>query len=241
MAVSKVVYNGRALIDLTSDTVTPETLAEGVTAHDSSGAVITGTLKPQAEDLSAVLTEQERLISELREVLRGKAAGGSGAEILWLTREVTEYSNPTLTHLGPYALSGTQVTALDLPALATISAYSFYNCTTLENVNFPCLTEIPMNGFREYGGVVRADFSALEKIGSNGFYKCVKLETLIIRTDSVCTVASGTVWTGTPILAGTGFIYVPKNLIDQYAAATNWAALAAQFRAIEDYPEICGG
>ena len=133
------------------------------------------------------------------------------------------------------------MTSLHLPALTTISAYSFYNCTTLENVNFPCLTEIPMNGFREYGGVVRADFSALKKIGSNGFYQCTKLETLIIRTDSVCTVASGTVWTGTPISAGTGFIYVHKNLIDQYAAATNWAALAAQFRAIEDYPEICGG
>ena len=130
---------------------------------------------------------------------------------------------------------------MNLPALTTISAYSFYNCTKLENVNFPCLTEIPINGFREYGGVVRADFAVLGKIASNGFYKCAKLETLIIRTDSVCTVAAGTVWTGTPILAGTGFIYVPKNLLEDYKVATNWTALATQFRAIEDYPEICGG
>lgn len=44
MAVNKVIYDGSTLIDLTQDTVTPETLAEGVTAHDKSGALITGTM-----------------------------------------------------------------------------------------------------------------------------------------------------------------------------------------------------
>lgn len=44
MAVNKVTYGGKTLVDLTSDTVTPETLAEGVTAHDKGGNVITGTL-----------------------------------------------------------------------------------------------------------------------------------------------------------------------------------------------------
>lgn len=44
MAYNKVDANGRTLIDLTSDTVTPEMLVEGVTAHDASGALITGTL-----------------------------------------------------------------------------------------------------------------------------------------------------------------------------------------------------
>lgn len=46
MAVNKVIYAGETLIDLTSDTVTPETLAEGVTAHDSSGNLIIGTMLP---------------------------------------------------------------------------------------------------------------------------------------------------------------------------------------------------
>lgn len=44
MAVSKVIYCGDTLIDLTEDSVTPETLAEGVTAHDASGQKITGTM-----------------------------------------------------------------------------------------------------------------------------------------------------------------------------------------------------
>lgn len=48
MAVNKVIMNTtdgpQTLIDLTSDTVTPETLAEGITAHDASGDVIIGTM-----------------------------------------------------------------------------------------------------------------------------------------------------------------------------------------------------
>ena len=44
MAYNKVIYDGSTLIDLTGDTVTADTLKEGVTAHDKSGVVITGTM-----------------------------------------------------------------------------------------------------------------------------------------------------------------------------------------------------
>lgn len=40
---NKVVYDGEVLIDLAADTVTPDKLAKGITAHDKSGATITGT------------------------------------------------------------------------------------------------------------------------------------------------------------------------------------------------------
>lgn len=52
---SKVVYAGKTLIDLTEDTVTPATLKSGVTAHDASGARITGTLDttpPKESDIN---------------------------------------------------------------------------------------------------------------------------------------------------------------------------------------------
>ena len=51
MGVNKVVYNGKngaeTLIDLTGDSVTPETLAVGATAHDASGNKIEGILSPK--------------------------------------------------------------------------------------------------------------------------------------------------------------------------------------------------
>ena len=43
--VNQVIVNGETILDLSADTVTPAKLVEGATAHDKSGAPITGTLK----------------------------------------------------------------------------------------------------------------------------------------------------------------------------------------------------
>ena len=53
MAVSKVIYGGETLVDLTSDTVTANDLAEGVTATAADGTQITGLL-PKVEIDSAL-------------------------------------------------------------------------------------------------------------------------------------------------------------------------------------------
>lgn len=44
MAVNKVEINGEVKLDLTQDTVTAAKLAQGETAHDASGELITGTM-----------------------------------------------------------------------------------------------------------------------------------------------------------------------------------------------------
>ena len=49
MGVNKVEYGDEVLMDLTDDTVTPETLAEGVTATNAQGEKIVGIV-PRAED-----------------------------------------------------------------------------------------------------------------------------------------------------------------------------------------------
>lgn len=57
--VNKVIYGNQTLIDLTADTITPADLAQGVTAHDRSGATITGTNTYDADtsDADAVAAE----------------------------------------------------------------------------------------------------------------------------------------------------------------------------------------
>lgn len=44
--INKVVLGSDTVLDLTSDTVTPETLLVGTTAHNAKGETITGTLAP---------------------------------------------------------------------------------------------------------------------------------------------------------------------------------------------------
>ena len=47
--VNKVVIGKETKLDLTADTVTPDKLAKGITAHDKSGAPITGTSTKDAD------------------------------------------------------------------------------------------------------------------------------------------------------------------------------------------------
>ena len=54
MGINKVVVNDEVKLDLTADTVSPSTLASGITAHDKSGELITGTMasSPDAPTVS---------------------------------------------------------------------------------------------------------------------------------------------------------------------------------------------
>ena len=56
MNVNKVEYEGRVLLDLTEDTVTPENLLVGAVAHDSSGQRIVGTMETSSGDGTKVVT-----------------------------------------------------------------------------------------------------------------------------------------------------------------------------------------
>lgn len=70
MAISKVVAGGEVLLDLTKDTVSEETLAKGVTAHDKAGNEITGT--------STYDVDTSELTAGAAEILEGKTAAAGG-------------------------------------------------------------------------------------------------------------------------------------------------------------------
>lgn len=57
MSVNKVIYGDKTLIDLTSDTVTAETLKKGHTAHKANGALITGVfVGDDYDEIDRILT-----------------------------------------------------------------------------------------------------------------------------------------------------------------------------------------
>ena len=71
--VNKVIYGGNTLIDLTGDTITAADLASGVTAHDNSGAPITGTNTYDVDSTDAT--------AAVAEILATKTAYARGAKL----------------------------------------------------------------------------------------------------------------------------------------------------------------
>ncbi len=70
--VNKVVIGKETKLDLTADTVTPDKLAKGITAHDKSGAPITGTSTKDADTSDAT--------AAVAEVLKGKTFYARGTQ-----------------------------------------------------------------------------------------------------------------------------------------------------------------
>lgn len=71
MGVSKVEFGGDTLIDLTEDSVTPETMTKGTTAHNSAGEPIEGTFDPdiyQTKTDDSLETESKEVVGAINEV-----------------------------------------------------------------------------------------------------------------------------------------------------------------------------
>lgn len=112
---------------------------------------------------------------------------------------------------------------------------------------------IASNALNGCSKLTTADFRVATSIASNAFTSCMSLTALILRSETMCTLSNKNAFNSCCHILGTvsstynpeglkdGYFYVPRSLVDSYKTATNWSTYADQFRAIEDYPDICGG
>lgn len=103
MANNKIIFGGETLIDLTGDTVTPDKLAQGVTAHDKSGEIITGTNTFDADTQDATAAQAEILDGKTAYARGTKLTGtmpNNGAVAGKISEKDEEYSVPMGFHDG---------------------------------------------------------------------------------------------------------------------------------------------
>lgn len=173
----------------------------------------------------------------------GGGGGDNGKEVAELLENtMTELNNSIVTSLRTRACQQcTKLVSVNLPLVTTIGSYAFYGCSGLVTAKLPKLTSVSTQAFYSCTKLQHADCGQLGNIPAQTFNACSALTELILRkTGSICTLSNVNGVNNTPIGKGTGYIYVPSALIENYKANSVWSTFANQFRAIEDYPDICG-
>lgn len=101
--ISKVIYGGTTLIDLTADTVQANKLLSGYTAHGADGETVTGTCTYDANTQDANATASEVLATKTAYVKGNKVTGSMpnrGGVTGTITTKTGEYTVPQGYHDG---------------------------------------------------------------------------------------------------------------------------------------------
>lgn len=96
MAISKVIYGGNTLIDLTGDTVTADKMLVGIKAHGANGEIITGTCDYDANTQDATAAAAE--------ILSGKTAYNKGSKVTGTMKNNGAVSGKISTKAGKYTV-----------------------------------------------------------------------------------------------------------------------------------------
>ena len=173
---------------------------------------------------------------------------GENEIVQFIENKITNFSNEELTAISDYGLAGkTNMQSLYIPNVVSVGGYAFDGCETITEIHFE--KHITFKSERRPYMALRGAINAVKIEFNDGFTvlmsfvfsNMTNLKAVIIRGDNVSQLNNGNHFNGSSIANGTGYIYVPAVLVDQYKAATNWVTIADQIRAIEDYPEITGG
>lgn len=165
----------------------------------------------------------------------------------FIENTITNFSNEELTAISDYGLAGKSMQSLYIPNVVRVGGYAFDGCDAITEIHFE--KHVTFESEKHPYMALRGAINAVKIEFNDGFttsmtylfYSMTNLKAVIIRGDNVSQLNNAGHFSKSSIENGTGYIYVPAVLVDQYKAATNWVTIADQIRAIEDYPEITGG
>ena len=157
-----------------------------------------------------------------------------------LNGTLLEYIRDDVVSIDNYAFFRySNLKSICVPNCVSIGSYAFQYCTNLESITFANAKSIGESGgytFSQCPNLQKADFGNAEVMGTYTFQACSKLDTLIIRSEKVCSLKGLSAINSTPIYNGDGSVYVPDKLVNAYKNAYNWSTIASKIKPISELP-----
>lgn len=134
---------------------------------------------------------------------------------------------------GRYAFQyDTAITSVSAPVTNLIPHSCFTRCTSLESISFPQADTFNDWCFSYCSALKEATLPAVKTFTRYAFAGS-GLEKLVLPGDIVAKIAADT-FQNTPIASGTGYVYVPDNLLEGYKAAAHWPSIADQIKPLSE-------
>ena len=230
------------------------------------GGIDTSDGDVTADDILAgkvAYAKEERIVGTIQDYDGGNSESLTPNEDFnaILSNEVLEsYTNNFVKVIAPYKFRDGQLKRFNSTSCITLGGQSFYNsiieecntpnvqsvgsstfqgCTYLKKVYFPNNNSaVSSTAFAGCVSMTYAHIGRTPMINNYAFQNCSALKTIIITSTSIPSLSTKDVFTGTPIIDGTGYIYVLDELVESYKSSTNWSIYASQIKPLNEYEEV---
>lgn len=128
---------------------------------------------------------------------------------------ISSVAFPNVVTVGDNLFRGSSsLVKIHMPALQNTEISFAYSCKNLDVVYIPSVTEI----------------------GNYAFAQSSKISAIILGGEQVVSLSNINALNSSGIAFGTGYVYVPDDLVEQYKVATNWSTYAAQIKGRSELP-----
>ena len=167
---------------------------------------------------------------------------------------------PNVTEVGNRVFTGaTNLISINIPKAETLGIATFGSTTSLENALLWNVTTTQNQCFQSSGvkiliapkltsvgtqfcnGANRLEIVVLDNVtniqGGMAFYNCKELKAVIIKQNEIVPPLTTNAFQASSVSSGTGFVYVPDNMVEEYKGATNWSTVASQIKTLSEIPQ----